>query len=165
MIEEWRKVDGWPYEVSNEGRLRRSDPSRGTRPGKIVKPHLKDGYPSVTLSSPGRRKRVCVHLLVCTAFHGPPPTPRHQAAHTDGVRSNPVASNLSWKTPKENAADKHRHGTQPRGEQAFGVKLTEDCVRRMRADLRPHRTIAAEYGVALGVVGRVKRREAWQHVA
>lgn len=59
-----------------------------------------DGY--VVVSSGG--KDLYVHRLVCGAFHGPAPTPFHEADHHDRDRSNNRPSNLSWKTKAENLA-------------------------------------------------------------
>jgi hypothetical protein len=54
-----------------------------------------------------------VSRLILETFVGPAPTPKHHAAHRDGKVRNNTLSNLSWKTAKENCADKVRHGTVP----------------------------------------------------
>lgn len=46
-----------------------------------------------------------IHTLVCLAFHGPKPTPKHQVAHKDCNKMNNGYLNLRWATPKENIAD------------------------------------------------------------
>jgi hypothetical protein len=51
-----------------------------------------------------------VHHLVLEAFVGPRPA-GHEAAHGDGDKTNNALANLRWATPKENAADRYRHGT------------------------------------------------------
>lgn len=45
-----------------------------------------------------RRKVYKVHQLVCLAFHGPPPTPRHEVLHGDEDAHNNRPGNLSWGT-------------------------------------------------------------------
>jgi len=41
--------------------------------------------------------------LVCTAWHGPPPTPKHtRVKHKDFDPSNNTPANLEWATPGEN---------------------------------------------------------------
>lgn len=58
------------------------------------------------LDKSGKGRTVFVSKAVCIAWHGPPPSPQHQAAHLDGSRTNNHYSNLAWKTREENAADK-----------------------------------------------------------
>jgi hypothetical protein len=71
------------------------------------------GYLRVVLKDDtGTQRRVLVNRLVCEAFHGPPPSPAHQAAHENGHNQENYADNLSWKTPKENDLDKIRHGSR-----------------------------------------------------
>jgi hypothetical protein len=42
-----------------------------------------------------------LHRLVCTAWHGPPPTPEHRVTHKDSDPSNSQPDNLEWATPGE----------------------------------------------------------------
>jgi hypothetical protein len=72
------------------------------KPGRTAR-----GYLVVAL---GHRGTIYVHHLVLLAFVGPRPAGR-QAAHGDGHRTNNLLSNLRWATPKENTADRYRHGT------------------------------------------------------
>jgi hypothetical protein len=75
------------------------------------------GYPSVRLKvGVGVRKRLKVHSLIATTFHGPKLSPDQEVRHLDGDRSNPAAANLAWGTRKENAADREAHGRTSRGE-------------------------------------------------
>jgi HNH endonuclease len=79
--------------------------------GKVRKPTVTaDGYHLLSVSFGGAAS---VHALVCETYHGPKPSPAHQAAHLNGNPSDNRPSNLAWKTPKENAADRVRHGTWP----------------------------------------------------
>lgn len=43
-----------------------------------------------------------IHTLVCSAFHGPKPTPIHQVNHINFIRHYNEWENLEWLTPKEN---------------------------------------------------------------
>jgi hypothetical protein len=78
-----------------------------------------------------------------------------------------VASNLCWKTRKENNSDKVLHGTQPRGSRIPVSKLTEDGVARIRearlfgADIND---LASTYGVVRETIRRVINRNDWRHV-
>jgi transposase-like protein len=65
------------------------------------------GYRYARLS---RNQRAYVHHLVLAALLRPRPA-GYQAAHGDGNKLNNTAANLRWATPKENNADKLRHGT------------------------------------------------------
>src|SRR5690348_4661929 len=72
------------------------------------------GYANVRLSRDGRQRWKKVHRLVCEAWHGPPPSPVHHAAHLDGDCANNCPENLAWATPKENAEHKRLQG-RPNG--------------------------------------------------
>ncbi len=43
-----------------------------------------------------------VHQLICEAFHGPKPSPKHEVMHRDEDGLNNRADNLLWGTRKEN---------------------------------------------------------------
>lgn len=111
---EWRPISGFPYEVSNDGHVRRSAPGQSTRPGRMLKgcPN-RDGYLVVRLSKNGRAHTKTIHRLVCTAFHGASDLP--EVRHLDGNPGNNKASNLAWGTSLENGSDRIRHGTAGRG--------------------------------------------------
>lgn len=50
------------------------------------------------------------------------------------------------------------------GEDHAAAKLTEDAVRKIRADTRPNRIVAAEYGVQFGCISKVRNFQRWTHV-
>ena len=80
--------------------------------------------------------QIClVSRLVCEAVNGPPPTPKHDAAHScgNGHLSCVTKRHLSWKTRAENIADMVGHGTILRGEKSPSAKLTEGDVHRIRS--------------------------------
>jgi len=52
----------------------------------------------------------------------------------------------------------------PIGELHNMAKLTEDEVLRIRADNRPQRRIAADYGITQAAVSLIKRRINWRHI-
>lgn len=158
--EEWRVVARNPnYEVSSLGRVRRATPYRSTEVGYILaqRPCV-DGYPRVGLSYGGRIRAIAVHVLVCEAFHGPRPSPKHQAAHGDGVRTNAAASNLRWATHRENQADRVLHGTNPVGERNPAAKLTDMNIWAIRARHllgEQNASLARCFGVSDTHIGRV----------
>jgi hypothetical protein len=59
-------------------------------------------------------------------------------------------------TNDDNMADKIAKGRQ-------GKKLTKTDIPKILADERPHRHIAADYGVDRAMIGAIKRGERWKH--
>lgn len=116
-METWKDITGYDgrYSVSSYGRVRsnaRLSDKRGQRmPERILKPvYYSAGYPAVTLTKDGKQRRIAIHILVCTAFHGARPTPEHEVCHWDDVKTNNHADNLRWGTRADNAADMARNG-------------------------------------------------------
>lgn len=180
---EWRAVPGFPeYAASSDGDIQRTWPDK--RNHKITQRPLKhsltvSGYHQVGLSRNGKGVSARVNRIICETFHGPPPTARHHAAHNDGVKSNNAASNLRWATGKENEADKDKHGTARKGDRHWSKsmperrakgkghgrsKLTDDCVRAIRASTDKQRDLAAKYGVSQKAIFMVKHFITWRHV-
>lgn len=123
-----------------------------------------NGYPCVRRSG----KTASVISLICEKFHGPAPTPNHEAAHSCGKGHegcvNPM--HLSWKTGEENAADKIKHGTYVCGERQNGAKLTPAAVVVIRS-LRGKKTqkeIGAMFGVKQSTVRDIQLYRSWTHV-
>jgi hypothetical protein len=135
-------------------------------------------YPVVSLWLNGRRVLRSVHTLVCEAFHGPKPDPKHHAAHWDGDRQNARADNLRWASPRENEADKVRHGRTLIGRHHGPTKLSEDEVReiRRRWAALPRSSggervkkgaagpLAEEFGICLPYLREVVRGGTWRGV-
>lgn len=170
MQEEWRVCPfNDNYQVSNFGRVRRAtfSPNRKSKPGDIMKGQLgENGYLFICLSADSRSTRHTIHRIVALAFLGMPPTISHEVAHSDGVRTNNLASNLRWATRSENHRDKERHGTQQVGERNGHSKLTSAQVREILAHpITCNRSeLARRYGVSQVTITRIIRREMWKHV-
>jgi hypothetical protein len=109
----------------------------------------------------GKRVTLQVHVVVCEAFHGPRPSPRHQARHLDGNRLNCRADNLAWGTPAENTADKVRHGV-------IKTALTEAQVLKIRETYAAggvlQRQLAVEYKVSRTLISLIVARKKWTHI-
>lgn len=192
MSEKWRVIKAFPdYAVSSLGRVKRVQPNCFGSVGGILKQRL-DRYACLTLYVNKKPFLVSVHRLVCTAFHGNPPTKKHHAAHNDGNGLNNAASNLRWATANENEADKILHGrsllgkpstvpphrrprglthgryTMPektaRGERTATSKLTEKKIVQIRKDSRSRKEIAADYGITVTMVGYIVRGISWAHI-
>ena len=163
----WEPVVGYPdYAVSSLGRVKRvvADWQGKHLERLLVGCVDRDGYRRVTLTAKERKKIMKVCRVVCHAFHGDP-APNMQAAHRNGDKTNDSASNLYWATPAENGLDKVRLGESPAGSRNGRAKLTDSDVRDIRADTQIHRKIARQHGVSMSLIGQIKRREIWGHIA
>lgn len=106
-----------------------------------------------------------VHRLVCEKTNGPPPSPKHEAAHScgNGHEGCITKRHLSWKTRAENIADRLIHGTHNRGERHYGAKLTEEAVREIlslkgKASLKE---ISSLFGISEGHVSHLHAGRTW----
>lgn len=110
-------------------------------------------------------KLAIVSRLVCEHAYGPPPTPKHEAAHScgNGHLGCVTRRHLRWATSTENKADKVLHGTTSRGERFWAAKLTELDVRAIRAleGTMPKYKIAEKYGVARSTISLIHSRQNW----
>ena len=185
-VEEWRAIPGHEhYEVSSLGRVRSLDRvvdlftygkvRRRSHKGRIIRQvpsGTKGAYLYVGLSTKTDTK-FGVHRLVALAFHGDPPSPAHHAAHNNGKSQDNRASNISWKTPAENNADKKLHGTDNHyggmhGSEHHKAVLTEAVVHDIRSKLTGKRgeltRIAVEYGVHVSTIWRIRNGKGWTHI-
>ncbi len=142
---------GYPtYSISDDGVLLNRHGRRiSLRPNRF-------GYHTAHMH-PGDRT-VQIHRLVLEAFVGPCPEGM-ECRHLDGDGTNNRLENLAWGTPKENSADRRRHGTQVCGNQLS--PLTNDDVLAIIQDGRTNADIAATYGVNHQTIASIKAREAW----
>lgn len=113
-MEEWMDIKGFEglYAISNLGAIkslaRESFTPRGgkwIRKEKFLSTCLTTtGYPHTTLWKNGLPYTFMVHRLVAIHFvHNPDNKP--EINHVDGIKTNPVWSNLEWCTSSEN----HNH--------------------------------------------------------
>jgi hypothetical protein len=94
---EWKKIEGWNYEVSETGQIRRSNNGR-------IKKQLdlgNSGYFIVYLSRSGKDRIFSVHRLVALYFV-PNPEGKAEVNHLDGNKKNNRSDNLAWVTRSEN---------------------------------------------------------------
>lgn len=162
LNETWKPVAGWPYEVSDHGRLRRVGSS------KVCATYtLPNGYVQADFRHDGKKVHRYVHRLVAEAFHGIQPSCSHEVAHQNGVRSDNRANNLRWASRSENHLDKRDHGTMLRGSKHHMAKLTEPQVieirRRVNAGEK-QKDLAVEFRMSKMAISRAVRGENWRHV-
>lgn len=110
-------------------------------------------------------KAVIASRAICEEVNGPPPTSEHQAAHScgNGHLGCVTKRHVSWKTPKENQADRLIHGTAPRGERNSQAKLKEADVREIRSlrGKKTQRVIAKQFGISRQMVSDIQRGRKW----
>ncbi len=183
MIEEWRKIPGYPlHEASNLGNVRsisrwvRRGDRPFWRPSRVLKPqklqHADDKKPvamtaRISVFGDGINKNVYIHHLILLAFIGPRPEGM-ECCHWDGDPTNNAISNLRWDTPKANMEDKRRHGTNKGptlcGEDAGGAKLTNAQILEIVDGPWGKRGIgnvyAKRFGVGNSAIYEVRRRYA-----
>lgn len=181
MIEQWRDIPGWDgaYQASTLGRIRSVTKTISTlsrwgtphvyqREGRVLKLSVdKDGYLTCHLRHAGRSKKGGVHRFVCEAFHGEAPSPQHEAAHGDGVRTNNVPDNIRWATTKENFDDRYRHGTAPVGSAHGKAMINERDVLTIRARRRrgeAYASIAKDFPLKEGAILKVALGHTWGHI-
>lgn len=96
----WFLIKGFPYFLANDkGEL------KNAKTGYVTKGSPNDrGYMRACIWDNVKQSKtdVKVHRLICIAFNGPPPTPKHEVGHHDDDRANNVPSNLYWTTRAEN---------------------------------------------------------------
>ena len=163
-IEYWKRVPNCPrFEVSNLGRVRGLDPKKGevTIRSQCAVSH---GYLVVNLQyEDGTRKSEPVHSLVCRTFHGERPAGM-DCCHNNGDNRDNRASNLRWDTRKANLNDQRIHGTFAwHGNMKLNEKDVLEIVRRIDAG-ETLNSLAAEYGVAHGVISGINLGNYWPSV-
>lgn len=134
--EEWREVPGYAgIWASSWGRVHRRSEDGLLSPGWGAR--SKPTFGSITSMKVGGNKRYArryvrwkgwpgnlyVATLVCLAFHGPKPSPRHVVMHLDDNSLRNAPANLKWGTQRENL---DTPTTRPR----------VDAARRANAQLR-----------------------------
>ena len=129
----------------------------------LIWPYYRSSSGYGQIQSGGRP--LTVSRLLCEEFNGPPPSPAHHAAHScgNGRYGCVTKSHLSWKTPKDNNADKILHGTDNRGERNNMSKLTSEQAREILS-LKGKETqtfIARRYGVSQAHVSRIHLGQSW----
>ncbi len=154
-----KNIPGFPgYKIDTVGRI------WGRK-----KSHMKcsisgSGYPHITLRHNGKPACRFVHRLMAAAFIGPCPRGK-QCAHLDNDKTNFNLNNLVYKTPKENNADKIRHGTHQNGSKIRTSKLTRQSVVYIRKSDLSTKELAKKFGVHTTTINYVQsRRNYWTHV-
>lgn len=104
----------------------------------------------------GRGIKVCSRWLNSftnfLADMGPAPSPRHFLDRIDNNKGYSL-KNCRWVTIVESGRNRRT------------VKLSMEIAKKIRADKRPQREIAEQYGVAISVISRIKNNKRWAEPA
>ena len=119
------------------------------------------------LSKDGKYQALKLHILVCTAFHGPRPF-NTVCCHRDDDKLNNVASNLYWGSIAQNAKDAIKNRRLKVGSDHHRSKITEQDVLAMRK-LREetgmtYTAIGQKYGVGKRTARLAIQGHSWRHV-
>lgn len=169
-MEIWRQIVDFPdYSVSDHGRVRRDVAiPRARKPGILKACPKNKGHLKLNLYRDGLGPTTQhVHILVCRAFHGDAPSPKHEVAHWDGDPANNCAGNLRWATSKENNEDQRRHGRLMLGDWHYLTHLTDDdirLIRRRAATGDRQRKIAHDFKICQANVSMIVTRRTWAHI-
>jgi hypothetical protein len=95
--------------------------------------------------------------IVCEAIHGPPPSPKHVAAHSCDNRICVAPRHVKWKTQRRNLIDAVERRRTPT------TKLTPKIVRKMRRldGTMPRRQIAMKFNIGVTQTHRILNRQSW----
>lgn len=165
-MEQWKPVAGLPYEVSDQGRVRRTANGSRTKAGRLLNPIVKrTGYRYVTLFGQKRPRQLRLHRVVAEAFLGPCPA-NQEVHHKNGDRADNRLCNLQYVTPKQH------HTIEPRalcGEKNARARLTLEqvvAIRQRRANGEKIVTIASDYPfVSYWAIRNAAAKRSWRHVA
>ena len=104
------------------------------------------------------------HRIMCTWAHGEPTPEKNHAAHLCGNPSCVNPAHLKWKSAKDNAADKLRHGTDNRGEKCGTSKLLKSQVIEICQLLDAgmlQKEVAKIYGVKTSAIADINIGRNW----
>lgn len=165
----WRPVQRYEthYEVSANGAVRRVLAGRGATAGRVLRQHDQGGYRAVQLCRRDVKRKIAVHILVASAFHGPRPR-GNVVNHINLVKHDNRASNLEWVTPKGNARHAVRNGRAGgrvlAGEKNGRARLTAgqvSAIRRLKG-IVGQRDLALLCGVSKSAIQFIHQGKHWR---
>lgn len=134
--EQWKKIEGYDYEISNLGRVRSNQPRFE---GKIIYQGIHtDGYYTVRLCKDKKHKRFRVHRLMAIAFiPNDDPINKTEIDHIDNNRKNNALSNLRWVTHSQNNINRSKQSNNTSGITGVSFdKKQNQWVVRMKIDAK-----------------------------
>lgn len=167
MMELWKKIDGFDYEISNMGQVKTINPHlKKFKPhnyGKILTPlkRKKDGYLQVKLCNRGNVKTISIHRLVALYFI-PNPENKKEVNHKYGDKTKNTVNDLEWSTPKENTHHSVTNGLKP-----ITCKLSKLDVKFIKYWLKcgyKQKEIALHFNISKVTISDIKRGKSWAYV-
>lgn len=161
-MEIWKDIDIAGYEVSNHGRVRKTESK------KVIRFGNHDGYERLVVRIDGKTYNRSVHRLVAIAFI-PNYENKPEVNHINGIRNDNRVENLEWCTRVENL----EHAWNVLGfvlnpdNAAHNRKITDDQVRQIKTLLKevPYRQVAEIVGTSFHIVRNIYRGKTWKHIA
>ncbi len=152
------------YAIREDGVILGGRGKQNYRCRPLVGSRDKDGYVRFTLiGDDGKRVYWRRCSLVCTAFHGPKPSPLHEVRHIDGRRDNDAASNLAWSDHRTNCGDKWSHGTVQIGQDNPHAVLKDFEARFFLEHSDIPVPILTEWtGLSAAAIHQVRQRHSWK---
>ena len=174
-MEQWKKIKGYPYEISNFGRIKSLERYIGNKgynrvvKQKILKGIINNGYYCINLYNKENQKQFRVNVLVIEYFGPPKPSAKHICNHKDGDKLFNHIDNLEWATPSENRKHAFMMGLQStRGEKNNQAKLTEKKVKRIRNLYKTGKYTQKELGNMFDVtsqnISRIINNKIWVEI-
>lgn len=140
--------------------------SKKSKKLRKLKPQFSRGYKYFGFYLDSGEKRIALHTLICTAYHGERPSVNHQVRHLDGDKQNNEPSNLAWGTQKENELDKIAHGRNLFGSKHGRSVLKEADIPkiiRLRSKGLTYDRIGKIFGVHFSTIYRITKGISWKH--
>jgi hypothetical protein len=171
--EKWKPVIGYEglYEVSNKGRIKTLDKSRGHKEKiKYILINNQTGYRQVLLCKENKKKTYKVARLVAQAFI-PNKYNRKTVNHKDYNRINDNVENLEWMSSKENSIHSYlrpRKFNNRKGENHPSHRFTDKQILKIRGKYIPRiyttTKLAKEYKTSQSLIWSIVKRKIWTHV-
>lgn len=109
------------------------------------------------------KKTDYAHRFMCEKANGPPPTPKHHAAHSclRGTEGCVNGRHLDWKTNSQNQLDRRAQGTAKNGKR---WKLTPEDAAEIRAKqgIEPIASLAKRFGIKDSTVRQIHSGRIWR---
>ncbi len=130
----------------------------------LIWPYGRDRKGYGRLKNPETKTQI-VSRMICQHVNGPPPTPKHLAAHScaNGAGGCCAKRPMEWKTNAENMADMVRQGGSCRGSRHGQAILKEADIPKIKAliGIMTHKEIGEIYGTSPNTISEIVNGRTW----